>query len=184
MNTYICLLRGINVSGQKKLPMAELRKLLSELGLVDVKTYIQSGNAVFRTTIDDMSELGRKIEARILEVFKFQVPIWIIPLQTWENALNSLPSDYDTPDQKGSLYVVWLDQSPDPSLLEAISAPEDDPTSFAAKEHWLYLYVPNGYGKTPFNNNFFERKLKQRATTRNWKTMLKLHEMAQLVAQS
>lgn len=170
--TYIAILRGINVSGSKKLPMAELREMLSKLGYKDVQTYIQSGNAVFRSEITDQEQLGNQIAAAIKKQYDYDVPVLVKTIAQWKNAMANNPF---TEEDISKQAITFLATAPKETTIEIDS--NDDKFEIINSE--VYLYCPSGFARTKLNNNFFERKLKTQATTRNWKTIHKLLEMAE-----
>ena len=171
MKTYIALLRGINVSGQKKVPMAELRKLLSDLGLINVQTYIQSGNVIFQSSEKNRSTLEHLIQKAIAYHFGFEVPILVRMEREIKSILDACPF---SKEKKENGYFTLLHSAPDEGLVKetnSISYPNEE---FHISDTCVYFFSSIGYGNAKCNNNFFERKLKVDATTRNYKTMVKL----------
>ncbi len=175
MNTYISLLRGINVSGQKKIKMADLRQLYTELGFQNVKTYLQSGNVVFQTESTDQAALASQIAAAIHSKYGFEVPILMRTLADLQRIVETSP--YRDQEIK-LLYVTFFNAAPDSALLDAMTAPDNIPDEFTTGVDELFLFVPGGYGRTKLNNNWVERKLKISCTTRNWKTINALIDLA------
>jgi uncharacterized protein (DUF1697 family) len=182
MTIYISLLRGINVSGQKKIKMADLKALYQALGLDNVKTYIQSGNVVFESGEASLV-LSQKIHEAIEENYGFSVPIEIRSLNDWQAIVAGNPF---TPDNKESKYfhVTLLGEIPDEQLVHEVDKLDFGSDEYHVLGNVVYLYCPNGYGRTKLNNNFWERKLKVTATTRNWKTVNKLLELAEAIGTS
>ncbi|WP_299777908.1 DUF1697 domain-containing protein [uncultured Formosa sp.] len=171
MNTYIALLRGINVSGQKKVSMANLQELMTDLGFSNVKTYIQSGNMVFQSSENNSSILEAKISESIFKTFGFEVPVLVkneMQLQKIFN-FNSF-SEVEKP----ASYFTLLSEIPKAELVKSVSKETYKDEVFTITDSCVYSYSKHGYGKAKCNNNFFERKLKVSATTRNFKTMQKL----------
>ncbi|TNJ43861.1 DUF1697 domain-containing protein [Tamlana fucoidanivorans] len=171
MKTYIALLRGINVSGQKKVPMAELRQLLSDSGLFNVSTYIQSGNVVFQSVETNIKQLEAQIHDTIQSHFGFDVPILIQQLEALQYIFDACPF---SPNKKQNSYFMLLYDAPKEELvadLYKVSYPNEE---FVVTEHCVYFYSALGYGRAKCSNNFFEKKLKVTATARNYKTMVKL----------
>lgn len=175
MKTYIALLRGINVGGKHKVLMAELRDLLSEMGLKNVKTYIQSGNIIFNAEDEETFKLEGKIRSAIRLHFGFDVPVLVKTHQELQQIFNACPF---SEEKKQKSYFSLLYAIPNETLMEDISKIDYQNEVVAITQNCVYLYSAVGYGKTKFNNNFFERKLKVTATARNYKTMLKLLELA------
>jgi len=179
MHTYIAILRGINVGGHNAIPMAALKLMFEELKLKDVITYIQSGNVVFKTTkVNDDRLLERNIEAAIQKKFDHEVPVIIRSLEEMETAIaaNSIIKQVGIDTEK--LHITFLDSIPLAVNLEQIKKYDYPPDKFIIIQKEVFLYCPNGYGITKLSNTFFENKLKVKATTRNWKTVNKLVELA------
>jgi uncharacterized protein (DUF1697 family) len=166
MGIFVALLRGINVSGQKMIKMDALKQSLSKLELKNVATYVQSGNVVFQSEMQAL-ELSQIIKKVILQDFGFEVPILVFSISTWERILTQNPFNKETVIDQGALYFVLF---------------TDLPKMFYIGENVVYLNIPNGFGNTKLNNNFFESKLKIEASTRNWKTAYQLLEMAKSIA--
>ncbi|MBC3757090.1 DUF1697 domain-containing protein [Hyunsoonleella sp. SJ7] len=171
MQTYITLLRGINVSGQKKTPMAELRKLLSESGLEQVQTYIQSGNVIFQSSEIETKTLESKIHESIKSHFGFEVPVLVLKPEELQQIFDDCPFP---PDKKENSYFMMLYAKADETAVEEISKLSYPNEEFLITDKAVYFYCSVGYGKAKMSNNFFERKLKVTATARNYKTMVKL----------
>ena len=182
MQTYISILRGINVSGQKKILMVDLKLLLEKMKFENVTTYIQSGNVVFKssTELTDL-ELSKKIETEIFKKYKFEVPVIIRTQQELENVISSNPFLKEKNINIEKLHVTFLSEKPNKGLLESIAHLNFSPDRFFINGKEVYLYIPESYGETKLSNKFFENKLKVTATTRNWKTVNKLGEIASSV---
>lgn len=178
MTTYISILRGINVSGQKKVPMKELLALYESLGLSDVSTHIQSGNVVFKSAEKKPETLVGQIEEKIMRHFGFGVPVIIRTADELKRIRSSNPFLKETDIEEDKLHVTFLDQLPQQPQVDKLMAYDFTPDRFILKGLEVYVYCPNGYGRTKIHNNFFEGKLKTGATTRNWKTVNTLVEMA------
>jgi uncharacterized protein (DUF1697 family) len=178
MNTYIALLRGINVSGKNIIKMDALRATLVNVGLQDVQTYIQSGNVVFRYDDVAVSFLQKLIENSILEDFGFQPPVLVIECSQLESIYNQIPYLKAYPDQLDKLHITFLSAIPSADLIEHLKTSIYSPDEFFIIGNAVYLYCPEGYGNTKLTNTFFEKKLKVQATTRNLNTILQLLNMA------
>ncbi|RKR15147.1 uncharacterized protein (DUF1697 family) [Maribacter vaceletii] len=178
MKTYIALLRGINVSGKKKIIMANLRLLLEKNGFNNVQTYIQSGNIVFNTSEENKSKLEDRIAEIIKKTYDFEVPVVVKTGEEIQYILTNNP--YKNPEDLNSnkIYFVLLkEESKDENkaILNAISFANE---TLVITPNCVYLRCALGAGKAKCTNNLIEKKLKVSATTRNYKTMLKLQEMA------
>jgi uncharacterized protein (DUF1697 family) len=174
---YIALLRGINVGGHAKLPMADLRTLLGSLGYTDVSTYIQSGNAFFTSPNADPSALEEAIQESIARDLGLTVPVVIRTRDEMATVIarNPFPAVADSPT---SLHVSFLSAQPDPARVAAIDPQQYLPDEFRMGDRVVYLWLPNGFQRTKLGNDRWERQLGVRATTRNWNTVNKLLSLA------
>lgn len=173
MNEWIVLLRGINVGGRNPLPMAELRGLLEELGCEDVRTSIQSGNAVVRTGRTDPTALARELREGIETEHGFVPQVLVLTRKELETAIlgNPFPSD----DGK-ALHVYFLESPPEDPDLETLRSLETDTEAFELGTTVFYLYAPDGIGRSKLAARV-ERCLGVPATARNWNTVRKLAEI-------
>ena len=176
MKTYIALLRGINVSGQKLIKMADLRESLEKSGFDGVQTYIQSGNIVFRNKGMEVSGLEHAVKKAILEDFGFDVPVLVRTAGELKNILQNNP--FAKEENTKRLFFVLLKQPPDKALVDEFNKLKFEGEDFYADEACVYLNCKIGYARAKLNNNFVESKLKVEATARNLRTMQKLIEMA------
>jgi uncharacterized protein (DUF1697 family) len=179
METYISLLRGINVSGQKKILMADLKVLYETLKFKGVVTYIQSGNVIFKTDKKESNQnLAKKIEQSIFKKYNFNVPLIVRSTSEIENIISNNPFLKDSNIDIDKLHVTFLSETPEKEKLISIVQFDYPPDKFIIIDQEVFLYCPDRYGETKLSNMFFENKLKVSATTRNWKTVNKLVEMA------
>ncbi len=172
MPRYISLLRGVNVTGYNKVPMAKLKTLYESLGLTSVTTYIQSGNVVFDAEEDSPEELRTELEGAIKRSFGFDITVLLRRTHDLKRIIRTSPFDGKGGVAQDFLYVTFLETKPQAALVKALSAlpiKTKDRYALAGKE--IFLHCPGGYGKTILSNTFFEKHLKLRATTRNWKTV-------------
>ena len=175
MQTFISMLRGINVSGQKKIRMAELQSLYESLGLEHVQTYVQSGNVVFDSAEHDTEKLMKSIEAQIETTFGFSVPVLIRTKDDFQHVLSSHPFAQEDPAR---ILVTFLYERPEQSMWNDLNQYKDKVDEFALGEQEIFLFCPGGYGRSKLSNNYFEKKLGVIATTRNWKTINALYMVA------
>ncbi len=176
-NTYVALMRGINLGSRKKIKMSDLKALFEALGHSDVTTYVQSGNVVFSSPPKTASALPPPIEERIAADLGHDVAVLIRTpreLAAVVEANPFLPQGGET----SALYVTFLVDRPDASRLRKIDPPKSGSDQFRAIGREIHLHCPGGYGRTKLNNAFWEKKLGLAATTRNWKTVTKLLELA------
>ena len=175
MTTFISMLRGINVGGQKQVRMADLKNMYESLEFGNVQTYVQSGNVVFDSQEMDVSILRQTIEAQIEAVFGFSLPVLIRTGGDFRRVIESHPF---AGKEAVRVLVTFLYDRPRKSKLEDLSHYEDKVDQFAIGEQEIFLFCPGGYGKTKLSNTFFEKKLGVVATTRNWNSVNALYQMA------
>ncbi len=176
---YISILRGINVSGQKKIKMSDLRLLYESLGFQNVVTYIQSGNVIFDTTVKNMADLKISIENAIEEKYEYHIPVIIRTNSEIGDIIKNCPFGLVDLVKDGTrILVTILTSEPSETRISAILkyAAATEKIVISGKE--VYLYCPNGYGKSKLSNTLLEKKLGIDATTRNWKTIHKLYELS------
>jgi len=179
MKKFISILRGINVSGQKKILMKDLKELFEKLHLKQVQTYIQSGNVVFESDTEfTNSKLAIIIETAIEKEFHFHVPIIIRSKEELKKIISLNPFIKDESIDLKKLHVTFLSEIPTKENAESIVNNDFSPDQFAINGKNIFLHIPKSYGETKLSNSFFEKKLKVAATTRNWNTVNKLLEMA------
>lgn len=169
--SYIALLRGINVSGKNLIKMADLREALLDVGLSDVSTYIQSGNILFKSEQDPES-LTRLIESTLLKDFDIQVPVMVFARTYLEEIVKHQPFEFDTEPNK--LAISFLSNAVDSVHLSELDHLIMQGESVEMGDQVLYLYYPNGQGRSKLSGNAIERKLGVTATARNWNTVNKL----------
>jgi len=177
MNTYICLLRGINVSGQKLIKMKELQLMFESLGYKEVKTYIQSGNIVFKSEQQSLETLTNQIHKQILSVFGFDVFVTLLDSLDLERIYSANPFAENEGYEIEKMLVTILSRMPEKERIDILDQGNYGNDKFILKGKEFYLYCMDGYGKTKLSNNFIESKLKVSATTRNWKTITVLLAM-------
>ena len=180
MPIYIAMLRGINVSGYKIIKMERLRAALASLGFSDVKTYIQSGNVVFKSATASTSSLEKKIAGEILEAFGFAIPVAVRTPGELGAVLKNNPLLEPPGLEEARLHVSFLSEPAPKSAAEILKPLAAKSERFAVCGQEIYLYCPDGYGETQLSNSAIEKKLSVQASTRNWKTVNTLFEMAQL----
>lgn len=176
METRIVLLRGINVGG-RSLPMATLVEVLEKLGARDVRTYIQSGNAVFRGTRGGPAAFAARLSAAIGETCGFEPEVLVLPLGAVERAMANNPFP-DAVDDPGHLHLGFLARTPlnpDTGRLNALKVESE---RFALAGDVFYLHAPDGVGRSKLAAGA-ERALGVPMTDRNWRTVRKLKEMAE-----
>lgn len=174
MITYISMLRGINVGGNRIIKMDALRQCCATLGFQDVKTYIQSGNIIFKSKVVDSQELSDSLKNVIKSNFGFDVPVITMKMQELEAIVANNPFSKDNNKEETKLHVTFLSEKPDVKVFELLQNGDYQNDALALFENAVYLYCPVAYHSSKLSNIFFEKKLKLTATTRNWKTTKEL----------
>jgi uncharacterized protein (DUF1697 family) len=171
MPVYIALLRGINVGGNKLVSMEKLRDSFARLGFTEVKTYINSGNVIFRGARVSTDALSRKIEKMIERDFGFPALVITRTAAEMKAALDGNPYLKESSIDSDHLHIMFLPEPPPaaalPELKKLTAAP--DRSTCCGRE--IYFCLPNGVSKSSLANNPIERRLLRAATMRNWRTM-------------
>jgi uncharacterized protein (DUF1697 family) len=173
MAQFAALLRGINVGGKKKIAMADLRALLTDLGYTDVRTLLQSGNAVFTARA---GRHDKKIESAIADTFGMQVSCLIRTGDELRAVIEANPFPQFT-DQGSRLMALFLSEQPSDAQLAENDPIALDPEQAVLGDRVIYQWCPNGVLEAPQVGQFTERKLKLTVTARNWNTLTKLAAM-------
>jgi len=177
MAQFVSLLRGINVSGKNAIAMAELRALYEQLGLSEVRSYVQSGNVLFASRSGSPGALEKKIEAAVAKTFGASVTVLVRKGSEIERLLRENPFATEPKIDPTKLHVTFLAKKPSAAALAKLAEVTCGRERFHAAGHHIYLHCPDGYGRAKLNNNLLERKLAVAATTRNWRTVTRLVEM-------
>lgn len=176
--SWIALLRSVNVRGTRNLPMAPLAQVLASSGLTSVKTYIQTGNIVFRHAEPDASGLSALVTRAISDHFGFEPAIFVFRHSVLRRAILGMPfADLDHQNSGATLHIFFLDgapQSSDLSRLKRLLAPDE---RFHLSEEIAYLHAPSGFGRSRIAGAL-ERVLGVNATPRNWRTITALDALA------
>ncbi len=168
----VALLRGVNVAGRRRVTMAQLLAVCAEAGLVDASTYLQSGNVVFSHPPGTGETLGATLGTRLAVDVVPGVVVVVRSASELAGVVAGQP--FGDARDPAHLHVTFLATSPEAARVAALGPVVRDGDGFALRGRDVYLHCPNGYGRTTFNNAFFERRLKVDATTRNWKTVTAL----------
>lgn len=175
MTTYVALLRGINVGGRQKVAMADLRDLLRGLGYADVRTHLQSGNAVFTSMAKPAEKVEREIEKAITKEFGLTVRCLVRSRQELAAVVeqNTLPTT-----DPAKLLVAFLSAPPAASYVRGLDPAEFAPEEFRVVDREVYLWCPRGVTESKIVPAFSEKRLDRVATARNWRTVTKLLDLA------
>jgi uncharacterized protein (DUF1697 family) len=179
MSKYIAILRGVNVGTGRKVPMADLKKLCESLGLKNVQTYIQSGNLIFELAQPEpISALETRLQKAFSETFGFEIPVLIRTAEEWADSIAQNPFLKEENVDIDRLHLTCLKELPSPELMEKIKTYQYLPDRYEIIGRNVFIFCAAGYGTSKLVNSFFESKLKISATTRNWKTVMQLNELA------
>ncbi|WP_155058765.1 DUF1697 domain-containing protein [Streptomyces blattellae] len=178
MTTYAALLRGINVGGSKKLPMAELRTLLEGLGHDGVRTYLQSGQAVFSCGHGDAESLAAELTRAIEKHFGFGVDVIVRDHAYLKAVAEACPFPAAGLEAR-QLHVTYFSAPVAAERFAEIDPAAYLPEEFRLGDRALYLYAPNGLGRSKLADHLAKPRLNKGviATSRNWNTVVKLVEM-------
>jgi uncharacterized protein (DUF1697 family) len=157
--------------------MSELKLLFEDLGFWNVQTYIQSGNVIFSSKEKSSEKFEVKISSTIKNKFGFNVKVIVVNPEEIEYVLKNNPYIKRKKDTE-KLCITFLSKAPSNENIERLSAINYSPEEYFIEGKYIYLFVPNGFGKAKLNNNLFENKLKVVGTSRNWKTVKALSELA------
>ena len=173
----VALLRGINVGGRNQLPMKELAAMFVDVGCDDVRTYIQSGNVLFRMEPTLGEDIPSLISASILSRFGYRIPVVTRTAQELQEIVRSNPF-VQAGAEADKLHVVFLAELPDNGHVETLDPNRSPADEFAVVGREVYLHCPNGLARTKLTNSYFDSRLSTTSTMRNWRTVLKLLELA------
>ena len=185
MPTHVALLRGINLGGHKKVPMAKLREVVASLGHADVATYIQSGNVVFSTGQSDTAALAAALEEAIAQTIGVQARVVVLSREDLTQVVRDNPYA-DEPNPR-AVHAIFLSGQPGPELADQVAAVQDKVAQKGSRDtaqvigRTIFLHTPDGYGRSDLAAALVkigQRKTDQVAgTARNWATVTKLAAM-------
>jgi uncharacterized protein (DUF1697 family) len=175
---YVALFRGVNVGGKNRLPMKDLAGMFTEAGCQNVKTYIQSGNIVFSTRPSVAARLPASMAGEIAKRFDIRTHILVRTREELAGVIAKNPF-LRAGVAEEELHILFLADVPDSRDVERLDVDRSPPDEFIVRGREIYLRLPNGMGRTKLSNPYFDSKLHTTSTARNWRTVLKLHEMMQ-----
>jgi uncharacterized protein (DUF1697 family) len=178
MTTYVSMIRGINVGGHGVVKMDRLVGLYEDLGLEQPRSYLQSGNVVFGSRRAPGFDHAGAIERRIKSECGLDVAVAVLTAREMARALEANPIARRPGVDPRFLHATFVMGREGPLSLEGAPLPLLPGEDAVLVGRVVYLYCPNGYGVSKINNTFFERRLRARATTRNWNTVTALERMA------
>jgi uncharacterized protein (DUF1697 family) len=177
----IALLRGVNVGGNRKVAMADLRAAVTEMGFTDVQSLLQSGNLVFRASgRAGAATLERTLEQGVEERLGVRTDFHVRTVAEWEAAIAANPFPAEARRDPGHLLVLFMKGAPAPKAVQALQAAITGPERVRAEGRQAYLVYPDGAGRSRVTNAVLDKHLGGRGTARNWNTVLKLAELVKL----
>ena len=175
--THIALLRGINVGGHHKVPMAELRSAFERLGHAGVASYVQSGNVLFTSTASDELTTVRGIAAALHDRFGFEIPVVVRTTEELATVAAHHPHAAAQPDD-AKLHVIFLADEPAPEAILRLDLARFAPDELTVEGRHLYAHYPHGAGRSKLTVDAIERVCGTTATARNWRSVTRLLELA------
>ena len=173
MILQVALLRGINVGGKNKLSMRDLSALFTDAGCENVRTFIQSGNVVFRASAGVSKSLAGVVSSKIEERFGYRVPV----ILRTAKQLREVVANNPFPQVQEMLHVMFLADRPGAAKIGLLDPQRSPPDTFIVRGEEIYLHLPNGAGNSRLTNAWFDSKLATVSTGRNWRTVNSLLEM-------
>ncbi|CAN5836098.1 DUF1697 domain-containing protein [soil metagenome] len=178
MKRYVALLRGVNIGAKKRIRMVDRRALIESLGYKEVKTYVNSGNAVFTSSAAcDNATLAKRIGEALSAEHGLDVPVVVrsggeVALIVANNPFPEHAANHKT------LHVSFLSEEPSADLVDALSSMDRGEDEYRVFGENVYLHYPNGISGAVFMVNGLDKALKVDSTSRNWRTLVALAEMA------
>jgi len=177
--TYFALLRGINVGGHNKVKMADLRDALTASGLENVKTYIQSGNIYLESSLNTAQDVAKAIQQVIQENFDLNIKVVVKTPTEIAQATKKIPQEILESLPHNKVFLMFLDESPEENAISNFLSRDYSPDWLSVSKNIVCFACPDGISKSKLNNNWIERQLRVRGTTRNYKTLLKMLSLAE-----
>jgi uncharacterized protein (DUF1697 family) len=179
MPVLISMLRGVNVGAHNRIKMDALCALYESLKLADARSYVQSGNVVFRTTEKNAAQVTKKIEDAIERKYKFRPDIVLRTADELRKVIGGNPFASRRDVEPGKLLVTFLAAEPAAEAQAALRGLKDYPEELHLVGRELYIYFPNGAGKSKLPWASIAKLLKTTGTARNWNSVTKMLEMAE-----
>jgi uncharacterized protein (DUF1697 family) len=176
--TYIALFRGINVGGSHMLPMKDLKVVLEQNDCLDVRTYIQSGNVIFRSAVADVERLAKRVTGAVSKSHGFEPRVLVLTRTELAKAAAGNPFS-EAHENPQSVHLFFLAEPPRKPDLKACEALRANTERFVLKGNVFYLHTPDGFGRSKLAARA-ERLLGVAATARNWRTVTTLLDMSKV----
>ena len=173
----VALLRGINVGGHARVPMADLRAVATDLGMADPRTHLQSGNLVFTAPPDELTGVGDRLEAAIAAAFGVDIRVLIRTHDDLTAAVARNPFAEAAAAEPKSVHLLFLDRAPTTDEVAGLDPDRSPPDEFSVSGREIFLHYPNGSGRSKLTLDWFERRLGASGTARNWRTVTALIDL-------
>ncbi len=177
MTKCVSLFRGINVGGHHMVRMQDLKELHETLGLTEVTTYIQSGNVVFHSDVTDVVQLTQRLAENFALKFGFQANVMLRTSEEFDALVAQNPFQHDPEKESKWIIVLFLATHPDHGALDYLQQIYNGPETFHLIGQELFIYYPNGSGRSKLTNALLDKALKTSGTARNWNTVLQLQKL-------
>ena len=179
MPVLVSMLRGVNVGGHNKIKMDALRALYESLNFEEPRTYVQSGNVMFRTKERNSAALAKKIQSAIERTFKCRPEVILRTTNELKEAISSTPFAASRNLEPGKILVTFLTTEPAPNAHVTLLTFKEYPEELHLKGRELYIYFPNGAGKSKLPWSSLDKLLKTTGTARNWNSVTKILAIAE-----
>lgn len=179
MTVVISMLRGVNLGPHHRVKMDELRALYERLGLKDPQTHVQSGNVVFKTRQKNLQKLGARIETAIERKLGFRPAVILRTREEMRRAIAQNPFSKRLDINPARLLVTFLGAEPTAEARDAVLGLKTDPEEIHLKGREIYIYFPDGIGRSKLQLPRLEKGCRSAGTARNWNTVTKLLEIAE-----
>ena len=179
MPVLISMLRGVNVGPHNRIKMDALRALYESLKLKDARTYVQSGNVIFRTNEKNHAQLAKKIQAAIEKSLDCSPAVILRTTDEMRSTVAASPFKHRKDLEPGKILVTFLNAQPSDGAQAALNAFKDYPEELHLKGRELYIYCPNGAGRSKLPWSSVEKFFKVSGTARNWNSVTKMPEIAE-----
>lgn len=177
MNTYLLLLRAINVSGHNLIKMNDLQEILLNAGFQNIITYIQSGNVIVNTNLNNKATIGFLVQQEIFKKWGFDVPVLVFEKAEIEMALQNNPFINTENIESKKLYFAFISKQLNEQAIHDLKISQVKPDEAKIFNNIIFLKYENGAGKTKLENKYIEKKLNVYCTIRNYNTIKTLFEM-------
>ena len=168
------------MAGHNSIKMTDLKALYKDLGFNDAETFIQSGNVIFSYSSDiSVRDISLRIEAAIHQKYNYNVPVMIRTIAEMRKLISANPFLDEENFDPSKMAVVFLYENPSEAQLQKVKDVDYPPDKFRIIGSEIFIYCPNGFGRTRLYTNFFENKMKVKGTGRNWKTINTLIDLAE-----